>query len=74
MSRDALIRALDAAGIESRPAWKPMHLQPLFAGVHCEGGAVAEEIFANGICLPSSSSLREEDQARVIQAVRSARG
>ena len=74
LSRDALIKSLDAAGIESRPAWKPMHLQPLFAGVPCEGGEVAEEVFARGICLPSSSSLTEADQARVIAAVRSARG
>jgi pyridoxal phosphate-dependent aminotransferase EpsN len=74
MSRDALIKSLDAAGIEARPAWKPMHLQPLFAGVHCEGGEVAEEVFNTGICLPSSSSLSEADQARVIQAIRSARG
>lgn len=69
LSRDGLIRALDAAGIEARPAWKPMHLQPLFAGVPCEGGEVAEEIFARGICLPSSSSLGEEEQGRVIAAL-----
>lgn len=72
LGRDALIAALDAAGIEARPAWKPMHLQPLFRGVPCFGGAVAEDIFRRGICLPSSSSLTGEEQGRVIAAVRSA--
>ena len=69
-SRDQLIAALTADNVESRPVWKPMHMQPVFA--HCEhvGGAVAEELFANGICLPSSSSLSEDDQKRVIDLVR----
>ena len=71
-SRDSLIRALDAANIESRPVWKPMHLQPLFA--HCEryGGEVSEDLFRRGICLPSSSSLSEADQLYVINEVRKA--
>jgi pyridoxal phosphate-dependent aminotransferase EpsN len=72
VSRDGLIRALDEAGIESRPAWKPMHLQPLFAGVECEGGEVAAGIFGDGLCLPSSSSLPAEAQQRVIAAIRRA--
>jgi pyridoxal phosphate-dependent aminotransferase EpsN len=69
-SRDELIRVLDAANVESRPVWKPMHLQPLYA--HCEryGGEVAEDLFRRGICLPSSSSLTQEDQLRVVNAVR----
>ena len=71
-SRDGLIRALDAAGVESRPAWKPMHLQPLYASSPCFGGAVAEEVFARGICLPSSSSLTAEEQGRVVAAIRAA--
>jgi pyridoxal phosphate-dependent aminotransferase EpsN len=69
-SRDSLIGELDAAGIESRPVWKPMHLQPLYRGAERFGGAVAEDLFARGICLPSSSSLTIADQARVISAVR----
>jgi pyridoxal phosphate-dependent aminotransferase EpsN len=69
-SRDALIGALNEANIESRPVWKPMHLQPLYRGAECYGGAVAEDLFDRGICLPSSSSLTEEDQQRVIEAVR----
>ncbi len=60
-SRDALIRALDEANVESRPVWKPMHLQPLYAGCERYGGEVAEDLFRRGICLPSSSSLTEED-------------
>ena len=69
-SRDELIRALDAANVESRPVWKPMHLQPLYAGCARYGGEVAEDLFRRGICLPSSSSLSEEDQLHVVNAVR----
>jgi len=73
-SRDELIRSLDAANIESRPVWKPMHLQLLYAGCECYGGEVAEDLFRRGICLPSSSSLSLEDQLYVINQVRSAAG
>ncbi len=71
-SRDTLIRRLDAANIESRPVWKPMHLQRLFADCECCGGQVAEALYQGGICLPSSSSLSAEDQLRVINCVRAA--
>jgi pyridoxal phosphate-dependent aminotransferase EpsN len=71
-TRDELIAALDRANIESRPVWKPMHLQPLYRDAQCYGGAVAEHLFRHGICLPSSSSLSAADQDRVIEAVRSA--
>ncbi len=71
-SRDELIQELDQADIEARPVWKPMHLQELYCDCECFGGAVAEDLSARGICLPSSSSLTEEDQARVVQAVRQA--
>ena len=73
-SRNALIRSLDAAGVESRPVWKPMHLQPLYAGCARFGGEVAEDLFRRGICLPSSSSLSLEDQLYVANQVRSAAG
>jgi pyridoxal phosphate-dependent aminotransferase EpsN len=69
-SRDELIHRLDEAGIESRPVWKPMHLQPLYAGALAWGGAVAEHLFRAGICLPSSSSLTAADQAYVVREVR----
>jgi pyridoxal phosphate-dependent aminotransferase EpsN len=73
-SRDDLIRVLDAANVESRPVWKPMHLQPLYAGCQRYGGQVAEDLFRRGICLPSSSSLSLEDQLYVIDKVRDAAG
>jgi len=72
--RDALIAALDRAAVESRPVWKPMHMQPLFAAVECDGGEIAEEIYRRGICLPSSSNMTDEEQARVIAAVRTFAG
>jgi len=72
LSRDALHRALEAENIESRPVWKPMHLQPVFQGVECVGGAVAEDLFRRGICLPSSTNMTDDDQARVIATVRAA--
>jgi len=71
-SRDALIGSLAEAGIESRPVWKPMHLQPLYRSSACYGGAVSEDLFRRGICLPSSSSLTAADQAAVVQQVREA--
>jgi dTDP-4-amino-4,6-dideoxygalactose transaminase len=67
---DELRLALEAADIEARPAWKPMHLQPVFANRECIGGEVAERIFATGLCLPSGSSLTEQDQERVIATIR----
>lgn len=74
IGRDALIGALDRAGVEARPLWKPMHLQPLFRGVQCFGGDVAADLFRRGMCLPSSSSLSREDQQRVIGAILAAAG
>jgi pyridoxal phosphate-dependent aminotransferase EpsN len=69
-SRDSLIGILDQADIEARPVWKPMHLQPLYAECKRFGGNVATDLFERGICLPSSSSLSEEDRLRVINAIR----
>jgi pyridoxal phosphate-dependent aminotransferase EpsN len=60
---------LDRNNIEARPLWKPMHLQPVFAGCRCRGGAVAEDLFAQGLCLPSGTNLTRADLARVAQAV-----
>jgi dTDP-4-amino-4,6-dideoxygalactose transaminase len=56
---------LESANIESRPVWKPMHLQPVFAEAKCIGGAVAESLFANGLCLPAGSSMTDDDVDRV---------
>ena len=60
--------------IESRPLWKPMHLQPVFAKAPYFGGKVAEELFEKGLCLPSGSNLTEEDLQRVVRGVRGALG
>jgi pyridoxal phosphate-dependent aminotransferase EpsN len=73
-SRDELIRFLYASNIESRPVWKPMHLQRLYANCARHGGEVAEGLFQRGICLPSSSSLSLEDQLYVIDRFRTAGG
>lgn len=68
--RDAIIAALAKEDIESRPVWKPMHLQPFFRDAEHHGGAVSEDLFQRGICLPSSSNMTSEEQARVIDVVR----
>ncbi len=64
-----LIRHLETKEIETRPVWKPMHTQRLYARYECVGGAVAESLNRQGICLPSSSSLSSDDQQVVIDAV-----
>jgi pyridoxal phosphate-dependent aminotransferase EpsN len=61
---------LKQRGIEARPVWKPMHRQPVFEGFEVVGGAVADDIFARGLCLPSGSSLSATDLERVATAVR----
>ncbi|HEX8694184.1 MAG TPA: aminotransferase class I/II-fold pyridoxal phosphate-dependent enzyme [Longimicrobium sp.] len=68
--REAVRLALEAEDIEARPVWKPMHLQPVFAGRPCVGGAVAEDLFARGLCLPSGSSLTRSDLERIVDIVR----
>ncbi len=70
--REAVRLALEAENIESRPLWKPMHLQPVFATYERVGGETAEALFADGLCLPSGSSLTEADLARVVAVVRQA--
>lgn len=64
----AVCGALAAVSIEARPAWKPMHLQPLYSDSPMTGGASAELHYSQGICLPSGSSLTVEQQTRVIAA------
>jgi dTDP-4-amino-4,6-dideoxygalactose transaminase len=70
----AVRERLESEDIEARPAWKPMHLQPLFAEAPMVGGDVAAHIFATGLCLPSGSSLTEGDQDRIIGIVRETLG
>jgi dTDP-4-amino-4,6-dideoxygalactose transaminase len=69
--RHDVIDHLEKADIEARPAWKPMHRQPLFADAPFIGGAVADTIFERGVCLPSGSGMTEADLDRVIDVVRS---
>jgi dTDP-4-amino-4,6-dideoxygalactose transaminase len=61
--------ALDQLDIEARPAWKPMHLQPVFADVPVVGGSVAADLFERGLCLPSGSSMSDDDVGRVVAAI-----
>jgi dTDP-4-amino-4,6-dideoxygalactose transaminase len=68
--REGIRLALEALDIESRPVWKPMHLQPVFAQAATLGGTVCARIFERGLCLPSGSSLTVEDQSRVIECIR----
>ena len=66
VDREAIRLALEAEDIEARPLWKPMHLQPIFASHHAFGGDVSTRLFERGLCLPSGSSLTEDDQDRVV--------
>ncbi|KTT71173.1 hypothetical protein NS334_10815 [Sphingomonas endophytica] len=68
--REVVRLALDAAGIEARPLWKPMHAQPVFATARAIGGSVADRCFAQGLCLPSGSAMTDADVARVAGVVR----
>lgn len=68
--REQVRLALAAQQIESRPVWKPLHIQPVFAECECFGGAVAEDLFAHGLCLPSGSNLTDEDLDRVIDGIK----
>ncbi|MDR1895899.1 MAG: aminotransferase class I/II-fold pyridoxal phosphate-dependent enzyme [Prevotellaceae bacterium] len=69
-TREDLRLTLDRANIEARPLWKPLHLQPVFARSPWYGEKVCETLFANGLCLPSGSSLTDDDLARVVNTVR----
>jgi pyridoxal phosphate-dependent aminotransferase EpsN len=71
---EAIRRALEADDVEARPLWKPMHLQPVFAGCAVRGGAVAEGIYERGLCLPSGSALSDDDLARIVATIRSVPG
>ncbi len=68
-SREEVRLALEAENIEARPVWKPMHLQPVFSAARRRGGEVAAELFERGLCLPSGSSLSDEDRRRVVETV-----
>lgn len=69
--REQLRLALEDQNIEARPVWKPMHLQPVFAGARRAGGAVSERLFDLGLCLPSGTQMTDADLDRVIGVIRS---
>ncbi|AZB10296.1 aminotransferase class V-fold PLP-dependent enzyme [Chryseobacterium sp. G0162] len=69
-TREELRLAFLEDNIESRPLWKPMHLQPVFANAPYYGGKVAEELFDNGLCLPSGSNLSDEDRVRISNVIK----
>lgn len=70
-SSDEIRLHLESLDIEARPVWKPMHLQPVFKDCRMVGGAVSEDLFRRGLCLPSGSSLTFADRERVVEAIRS---
>lgn len=68
-TREDLRLALEAANVEARPVWKPMHLQPVYRSCEAIGGAVASELFEGGLCLPSGSNLTKADLTRVVTCI-----
>jgi dTDP-4-amino-4,6-dideoxygalactose transaminase len=71
INSETLRLALESENIESRPLWKPMHLQPIFSKYPYYGNKVAETLFENGLCLPSGSNLTDDDRERIANVVRS---
>jgi len=70
ISREDVRLAFEALGIESRPLWKPMHLQPIFATYPAYVDGTSEHLFETGLCLPSNSKIREEERTRVVEEKR----
>ena len=68
-TREDLRLALLEDNIESRPLWKPMHMQPVFSNAPYYGGKVAEELFEHGLCLPSGSNLTDDERERIAKAI-----
>ncbi len=68
--RDRVMAALAEIDVESRPLWKPMHLQPLFADARSYVNGVSDDLFERGLCLPSGAGLSAEDQDRICSVVR----
>jgi pyridoxal phosphate-dependent aminotransferase EpsN len=68
-TREDVRLALEAENVEARPVWKPMHMQPAYAGFESVGGAVGADLFRHGLCLPSGSAMTDGDVARVVEVV-----
>lgn len=71
MDYEVLRQKIEAANVETRPLWKPMHMQPVYASAPFYGNGTSEKIFSQGLCLPSGSSLSDEDIARVVDVIKS---
>ena len=71
--REAIRHHLESRNVESRPVWKPMHMQPVFRSCEVRGGDVAGQLFRDGLCLPSGSSLTDDQQRFVIAGIEEAR-
>ena len=65
-----IIEALEKENIESRPVWKPMHMQPFYKEYDYVGGDVSEKLFENGVCLPSDTKMTDEDLDRVCSIIK----
>ena len=65
ITSDTIRLAMEAENIECRPLWKPMHLQPVFESYPYYGGKVSEDLFNNGLCLPSGSNLTDAERERI---------
>lgn len=74
ISREVLRLGLEKANIESRPLWKPMHKQPVFADAPFYGDGTAEKLFEDGLCLPSGSNLTDEDRDRILKQIKTVFG
>ncbi len=72
MDCESLRQALELENLEARRVWKPMHCQPIFAGCRYRGGRVSEQIFEQGISLPSGTAMDGNDRRRVVDAIRAA--
>jgi dTDP-4-amino-4,6-dideoxygalactose transaminase len=70
ITREDLRKGLEADNIESRPLWKPMHLQPVFSGAPAYTNGFSEHAFENGLCLPSGSNLTNDDKSRIANQIR----
>ena len=69
LKRDEAIKKLSDANIESRPVWKPLHLQDAFRGCDVFGGDVSKKLFENGLCLPSGAGLELGDLERIVETL-----
>ena len=69
---EAMRMALDAAGIESRPLWKPMHLQPVYKSAPAYTNGVSEELFKTGLCLPSGPCVSDDDIHYIVEQIKAA--